>query len=191
MSKKVILVSLPILLLVGCSSDYDYLVSQNRELFSKVNSMQTQLAEIEAKVAVIEGRKFVQLPTGSPTVPESRTKTTAVDDETMTFNSALQAYKSGDIGEAISQFEGFNSRYPNSEKRADVLYYMGEAYYSQRQFVRAQELLEALVYQYPQNKVNPNAVPQLKRIYQAQGNSDKIAELDNFMQRMNQPTSAY
>lgn len=148
--------------------------------------MQTQMAEMQAKISMIEGRKFVQLPTGSPTVPETRTATQSVDAETVAFNSAYQAYKSGDIGEAISQFEGFNSRYPNSEKRADVLYYMGEAYYTQRQFVRSQELLEALVYQYPQNKVNPNAVPQLKRIYEAEGNTEKMTELDSFMERMNQ-----
>lgn len=185
---KIIVAALPVLLLSGCANT-DYLIEKNNELTSQVNSLQNQLSEVQAKIAVLEDRKFVQLPTGSPTVPETRQQTQAVDEETRLYNNALQAYKSGDVGEAISQFEGFNSRFPNSEKRADVLYYMGEAYYTQRQFVRSQELLEALVYQYPQSKINPNAVPQLKRIYQAQGNAEKVAELDSFMDRMNQTQS--
>lgn len=178
---------LPVILLTGCSNNVDYLMRQNSELTGKITSMQQQISDMQAEISVLKDRKFVQLPTGSPTVAEARKNSNSqpVNEEEAAFNQALQAYKSGDVGEAIGQFEGFNSRFPNSTKRADVLYYTAEAYYTQRQYGRSQELLEALIYQYPQNQVNVNAVPQLKRIYEAQNNSEKMAELDSFISRMN------
>ncbi len=205
MQKKQLLgFALPVVFLTGCSGDYDYLVGQNKQLSEKINTIQQQVSKMQAEIGILKERKFVKLPTGAPTVPERRdsgssnsslgtpvtapTQTATNNSEATLFNEALAAYKSGDVGEAIAQFEGFNARYPNSERRADVLYYMGEAYYSQRQFSRSQELLEALVYQYPQSKVHPQAVPQLKRIYQTTGKSTKMAELDDFLSRTNQST---
>lgn len=109
--------------------------------------------------------------------------------EENSYQAATQLYSSGDMTAAVSAFEQFNSTYPNSPRRADALFYLGQAYYAQRRYNEAVLPLESLIYQMPSQQINTKAVTLLKRLYQLSGNQGKLAELDNFVQR--HATGAY
>ncbi len=173
----------------GCVSNDDLsgLQSQVSRLDSQVASLKSTVSVLQNELAVVKGQRVVRLPTGAPTKTRKRSAeqpSYAVSDEQKQLDSAIAMYKSGDIKSAVSQLEQFNVNYPNSKHHGDVLYYLGSAYYTLRDYNRAQQVLEELVYQSPMNQVSPKALALLEKVYSASGNTNKLKELKGFMQNL-------
>lgn len=123
-------------------------------------------------------------------VPATATTTAAEPAPTSEegqYNAAIQTYRSGNAKAAIGQLEQFNADYPNSRYQSDVLYYLGEANYTVRDFSRAQAVLEELVYQTPLTEINPKAPDLLRKVYQAKGQSAKVSELNRHLDSLRNP----
>lgn len=180
---KQITMSVVLLWLAGCASD-----SQLEALTSRVHSMESQLSSLKNELASVKAQRVVRLPTGAPLKTRERSSASpafqAVDEDSQ-FQSAVGTYKSGDVDAAINQFEQFNNTYPNARHHAEVLFYLGQANYTIRDYPRAQLVLEELIYQTPNNQVNPQALDLLRRVYQAQGKTAKLSELDGFLNNIN------
>lgn len=195
MKKKIITASITASwLLTGCvsSSDFAVVQSQVNRLNAQVTTMESTVATLQEELAVVKGQRVVRLPTGAPTVTRARSTQQpdyAISEEQKLFESAVGLYKSGNAQAAIQQFERFNTIHPNSRYHSEVLYYLGDASYTMRDYNRAQSVLEELVYQTPMDKVNPKAVDLLGKVYQARGESAKIQELKSFVQSLQKPAN--
>lgn len=182
MRKSILFVPLG-LWLSGCVSSSDFAATQLQvsRLTQKVSTLETQVQHLQEAV---KGQRVVRLPTGAPMRTVKRAANQAANSvEENTYQAAVQLYRSGDINAAIGALEQFNNQYPNSTRRAESLFYLGQAYYAQRRYSEATLPLESLVYQMPEQQVSPKAVTLLKRLYQLNGQQGKMAELDNFIQR--------
>lgn len=175
-------VFLPLALLVtGCVSDSDFAASQLKlaQLSQKVNTLENTVNELQQ---VVKTQRVVRLPTGASTRMLKRAANQAQNNQEETaYQSAVQLYDSGDTEAAEVAFNEFIRQYPNSSRRNEVLFYLGQAYYAQRRYEEAILPLEALVLQNPQ-QANPKAVQLLKRLYQLTNRSDKITSLEGLLQ---------
>lgn len=183
MQKKLFILPLSVLL-GGCVSSSDFAATQLQvsELTQKVSTLE---AHVENLQQAVKGQRVVRLPTGSPTrtIQRKASPVAANSPAENSYQSAAQLYDSGDMPAATNAFEQFNQTYPNSPRRADALFYLGQAYYAQRRYNEAMLPLESLVYQTPGQQVSPKAITLLKRLYQLSGHQAKVNELDSFMQR--------
>jgi outer membrane protein assembly factor BamD len=73
-------------------------------------------------------------------------------------------YKKGSFNAAINRFEDVLRTYPEYQREADVLFYLGMSYKSLGQKDKALEYLNRLVEKYPNNKFSADAKKELAKI---------------------------
>jgi outer membrane protein assembly factor BamD len=73
-------------------------------------------------------------------------------------------YNKGSFNAAINRFEGLLKTYPDFQKEADALFYIGMSYKSLGQKDKALEYLNRLVEKYPSNKFSADAKKELAKI---------------------------
>jgi outer membrane protein assembly factor BamD len=73
-------------------------------------------------------------------------------------------YKKGSFNAAINRFEDVLRTYPEYQREADVLFYLGMSYKSLGQKDKALEYLNRLVEKYPNNKISADAKKELAKI---------------------------
>ncbi|PIE46171.1 MAG: hypothetical protein CSA45_00405 [Gammaproteobacteria bacterium] len=172
--KKNRFIAIALIFLAGCASDE--LQRQVNHLTTTVNRLESNVSNLQRELGEIKRKGVVRLPTGSPTHIEAR-----VSPEESDFNQALQRYKSGDIAGGMDAFERFNSQYPNARRHAEALYYLGQGNYTMRNYARAQQVLEELVYQTPNRQPSQQALQLLASVYRAQGNTAKLQALQSYL----------
>lgn len=200
-NKSRLLVVATVTLLAACVSDDDltHVQSQVSRLQGKVSHLEGQLAQskeelalTKGELAVVKEQRVVRLPTGAPMETRARNRHTpndnsgTPDSDAAAFNTAVQQYKSGDVQGAIVAFDEFNRSYPNSRYRSQSLFYLGQAAYTLRDYYRAQQALEPLVFQPVNGRINEPAARLLALVYQAQGNNDDKARLAEYVQSLSQ-----
>lgn len=183
------------LLMGGCVSNSDFATAQNeiRTLNAKMATMQTEMSQLQNELATVKGQRLIRLPTGAPTKTEARKPTRpvyATSEADRLFNAAVEQYQSGDAQGAAVKFEQFVRQQPNAKQRPEALFYLGQAYYTVRNYAQAELALEALVIQTPAATPNAKAVDLLKKVYQAQGKANKATELDTLLHSRANPASA-
>lgn len=199
-----------ITLLTGCVSDDDFIASQQRvaELNREVDSLRTELSNLKLSLNEVKDRKFVKLPTGSPTQVEARqqrpttqaaTQTTVTDanaieksnapadDDLAMYQDALATYKSGDIANGVTQLARYRKEYPSGQKFEEASYYLAQAYFAERNYSYAALVLEPLVFNKPRESVNVSVAKLLRKVYQNSNNTQKLAELDQLMNPAPEP----
>lgn len=201
-----------IALLTGCVSDDDFIASQQRvvELNREVDSLRTELSNLKLSLNEVKDRKFVKLPTGSPTQVEARqqrpttqtgTQTTMAntdasaieqpnalaDDDLAMYQDALATYKSGDIANGVTQLARYRKEYPSGQKFEEASYYLAQAYFAERNYSYAALVLEPLVFNKPRESVNVSVAKLLRQVYQNSNNTQKLAELDQLMNPAPEP----
>lgn len=77
---------------------------------------------------------------------------------TEAYKSAFALLKSGNYDDAIAAFNDYLVAYPGSEYADNAQYWLGEAYYVNRQFEAAIGEYERLIQAYPQSPKRPHAV---------------------------------
>src|SRR5699024_5249539 len=77
------------------------------------------------------------------------------------YKATFDKLRNGKYNDAISGFEDFVKKYPNSTKTADALYWLGQARYVQGDLSGASDALQKMVDAYPKN---PNIASALLRI---------------------------
>ncbi len=174
-------------LLAGCVSEDDLMrvQSQVNQLNSQLQASKNELQAVKRELAVVKGQRVVRLPTGAPMATRERSTERPnyeMSEQERLYDSAIKNYKSGNVSSAIQQFEQFVKYYSDDKNYTNALYYLGEAHYTMRHYEQAQKILEVLVYQTPTNKLNFNAITLLEKVYQAQGNKEKLDELNKFKQ---------
>ncbi|MDH7500632.1 MAG: tol-pal system protein YbgF, partial [candidate division NC10 bacterium] len=94
------------------------------------------------------------------------------------YNQAMKLLKGGEPGQAILEFEKYVREYPRSELADNAQYWIGEAYYVQREFPRALMEFQKVLTHFPQADKAPDALYKVALSYLEMGQKEKAkAEL--------------
>lgn len=80
------------------------------------------------------------------------------------YNHALQDYTKGNYVSAINGFRSIVELYPDSRRLPNARYWLGESYYSQKNYDQASKEFELLVKQFPKSQEAKRAKERLSRI---------------------------
>jgi tol-pal system protein YbgF len=105
------------------------------------------------------------------------------------YNNAKKLLDEGQAGQAILEFEKYIREYPHSELAGNAQYWMGEAYYSQKEYRRAATEFQKVIQNYPQGGKVPDAQLKVGLSYLEMGQKGKgTAELKRLIAKY--PNSA-
>jgi tol-pal system protein YbgF len=116
--------------------------------------------------------------TASPQIAARTTKTKVRDhdapsDATNDYRSAVELVKSGKHVEAIAALRAFLAHYPKHDYADNAQYWIGEAYYAQKDFTHALGEFRTVVEKYPRGNKVPDALLKVGYCYQALGQAEK------------------
>lgn len=112
----------------------------------------------------------------APTSPAAASATTASDPvgaEAADYDAALDALREGRYPVAIKAWQHFLQTHPNSARAGEAHYWLGEAYYLNRNQAAAQETFINLGLQHPQSTRLPDALLKLGYLYSEQGEAEQ------------------
>ena len=169
--------NLEILDLKKSISEMDMKIEEiNNKLFilqEKVNTNRDRIEALELereKITVIPpvGLKVVKLKDEEEKVEEEEAAEEAEEEkEALTpeeiYNRGRELLKAGRNGEARKTFSEFVERFPSHALADNALYWIGESFYSERNFKDALESFTAVVDRYPDENKAPDAM--LKMAY--------------------------
>jgi len=94
------------------------------------------------------------------------------------YSRAMKLLKAGEVGQAILEFEKYIREFPHSELADNAQYWIGEAYYAQREFSRALAEFQKVLSSFPGADKVPDALYKIGLSYLEMGQKEKArAEL--------------
>jgi tol-pal system protein YbgF len=79
-------------------------------------------------------------------------------NESKVYEAALNAFKLGNYGVAIQQFQGFTTQYPNSKLAPSAQYWLGNSHYALRDYKSAITAQQRVVSTWPDDAKAPDAL---------------------------------
>ncbi len=102
------------------------------------------------------------MPDENATQPIATTRPSALDPEAKrSYDSALALVNNKQYGPALDAFAGFLMKYPDHPYAANAMYWRGECYFAQGEYVRAVEQFEGVVARFPLGGKTPDALLKL------------------------------
>jgi tol-pal system protein YbgF len=89
------------------------------------------------------------------------------------YRAAVEMLKAGKHEEAITALRAFLAHYPHHDYADNAQYWLGEAYYVQKEYQRALVEFRATIETYPRGNKVPDALLKVGYCYQALGQSDR------------------
>lgn len=78
--------------------------------------------------------------------------------EKAAFDTAFDLFQKNQFATARQQFQGFMRQYPQSSMADSALYWIGECYYSEKQYQNSIETFQQVLNRYPSGNKTPNAM---------------------------------
>ncbi|MDF9393815.1 MULTISPECIES: tol-pal system protein YbgF [Methylococcus] len=100
-------------------------------------------------------------PTSRPVAPPPASDGAARE---AAYQRAFGTLKDGRFAEAIKEFKSFTARYPSGDYADNGQYWLGEAYYVNRDFSSAKDAFQKLIRNFPQSTKVPDAALKLAYI---------------------------
>lgn len=126
--------------------------------------------------------------------PPTQTATAApsiAGDPDQAYGAAFNSLKAGKYQDAVAQFNNFLVTYPDSPRADSAQYWLGEAYYVNRQFDQAINEYQKLVAAYPGSQKVSQAMLKIGFCQQEMGQTEQArATLQEVLQRYPGTTSA-
>jgi len=98
------------------------------------------------------------------------------DPETL-YHRHQAALRAGHHAEAIAGFRDFLARFPHHDYADNAQYWLGEAYYDQKQYRQAMAEFRKVVKDYPRGNKVPDALLKVGYCYAALGEQDKARDV--------------
>jgi tol-pal system protein YbgF len=95
------------------------------------------------------------------------------------YQKAFTTLKEGRYTEAVKEFKNFTVRYPSGDYADNAQYWLGEAYYVNRDFTAAREAFQKLIDKFPQSPKVPDAYLKLAYIEYDTGKTANAKQLLN------------
>jgi tol-pal system protein YbgF len=89
------------------------------------------------------------------------------------YKSAVELVKAGQYEPAVTAFRAFIAKYPRHDYADNAQYWIGEAFYAQKDFAHALTEFRATIETYPRGNKVPDALLKVGYCYQALGQADK------------------
>jgi tol-pal system protein YbgF len=99
--------------------------------------------------------------------PPAKRSTTAERSAEKLFAAAMANFQSGERGQAVLEFTALVQRYPRHPLAAKAQWWVGEAYYRQRDYRQALAEFQRLIDLYPQSREAPEALVQIGLCHRA------------------------
>lgn len=97
----------------------------------------------------------------------------ASGDALADYKAAVELVKGGQYEPAIEAFRSFIAKYPRHDYADNAQYWIGEAYYAQKDFQHALTEFRATIETYPRGNKVPDALLKVGYCYQSLGQADK------------------
>lgn len=117
---------------------------------------------------------------GSPpsaTPFQNQTAVPSSPAEQAAYNAAIDQLREGRYQQAIASLQEFLKTYPDSPVAGDAQYWLGEAYYVNRDFAKSRQAFIAMGTNYPNSNRLPNAMLKLGYVYEALGDTAKARQV--------------
>lgn len=112
-----------------------------------------------------------------PQTNSTQPRPSALDPEAKrTYDAALALVNDKKYGAALDAFAGFLMKYPDHPYAANAMYWRGECYFAQGDYVRAIEQFDGVVARFPLGGKTPDALLKLGISQQKLGNPTKAKE---------------
>jgi tol-pal system protein YbgF len=95
------------------------------------------------------------------------------DDASAEYRAAVELVKAGNQPEAIDGLRAFLRKYPRHDYADNAQYWLGEAFYAQKDYPHALAEFRTVIETYPRGNKVPDALLKVGYCYQALGQSDK------------------
>jgi tol-pal system protein YbgF len=94
-------------------------------------------------------------------------------DAAIDYRAAVELVKAGKHDDAIAALRAFIARFPRHDYADNAQYWIGEAYYAQKDYTRALGEFRAVIEVYPRGNKVPDALLKVGYCYQAMGQGEK------------------
>jgi tol-pal system protein YbgF len=94
-------------------------------------------------------------------------------DAASEYRTAVDLVKAAKYGDAVAALRAFVARYPRHDYADNAQYWLGEAFYAQKDYPRALSEFRRVVEVYPRGNKVPDALLKVGYCYQAMGQGDK------------------
>jgi len=130
--------------------------------------MKASLADLNERLSYLETgmeRVYKHLGIKPPKVPEATrkdrvevTEEKPVSEEKQLYDMNLEFYRQGKYGEAITGFDYFLKKYPNSELADNAQFWIGGSHMALKQYKQAILAYQKVIEQYPKGNKVPSAM---------------------------------
>lgn len=149
--------------------------TQTRNLYG---DLERRIATLEAGGAGLMGAAGGAGASGDAGAPA------AAGGEQAAYDAAFSALKSSDYKRAIEGFGAFVAAYPQSPLASNAQYWLGEAYYVNREYPNAITAFQKVVAEYPQSRKAPDALVKVGFTQSAMGkNGDARVTLEQVVRQ--------
>lgn len=175
-------------LLAGCGANNEQL-SMIESNSDKVRALTERVAQLEVQQQAIGeqlARGGIRVPSGITAIPSPR-RSGVYDDQAILaaagaadgYDQALSVYRAGDLANAAALFEQYINQGGNGDAARLNLarYWLGDAYYNQRQFELANRYLGQYLRQEPNGEKASTALQKLIQSLRATGREQDAALL--------------
>jgi tol-pal system protein YbgF len=128
----------------------------------------TDRIEVTRRVPPISARAAIRSKTREHDAPGDRSGDAAGE-----YRAAVELVKAGKPDDAIAALRAFITRHPRHDYADNAQYWIGEAYYAQRDYVRALTGFRAVIEVYPRGNKVPDALLKMGYCYAAMGQGEK------------------
>lgn len=155
----------------GLEQSATRIAQEAKEMGLHVARFEARLADAEGALrgvrrSVDELAQRVTILASTPPVERERREPQAGSAE-QAYTSALNNYRTRELGQAVLEFMDFISKFPKHQLAANAQYWIGEAYYAQRDYQQALIEFQKMIEQYAKGDKVPDALLKIGLCYRA------------------------
>jgi len=128
----------------------------------------TDRIEVTRRIPPISARAAVRTKTREHEPPGDRG-----GDAASEYRAAVELVKAGKHDEAVAALRAFIAKYPRHDYADNAQYWLGEAFYAQKDYVRALTEFRAVIEVYPRGNKVPDALLKMGYCFLAMGQGEK------------------
>ena len=154
--------------LVEVPSTGDRIPSDRGPVVSERLPTTSDRIEVTRRIPPISARAQVRTKTRAPEPPGDRAGDAAAD-----YRAAVDLVKAGKHDEAVAALRGFIVKYPRHDYADNAQYWLGEAFYAQKDYTQALVEFRKVIEVYPRGNKVPDALLKVGYCYQSLGQGEK------------------